>query len=900
MFKKVKKMKKQYLSIAIALALSSTYAHAVIIQGQHINSDSTYEVEDLTVEWNGSVTAPSITVTNDLQVNGPGGDTGGIVTSNGDLAVGTLQTTDGSVIVKEKLTITGSNLTNFYGKVEAKELHFSQAAQLLNRGTIQIDSLVGDEVAITNNLGRGNQPGTEFVITNMPTAIGSLSNYSVFKVGSAGEVLKVTGGVTNISGTITSVDGQAIGLNVGGTFNNGSDLTLTELTVNGSLANNANLTVEGNTTVNTSLSVANGKTVTIKGNLDVSKTPYNYGGTHSLSNVDGNLIVLGDAKVASGTVTSTGGLSVGGTLTITGQMLEYFGESQKFKVDNIILDHQAGRMDTARLSLKSEGDYHLKSLAIKNSTGQKEKYNGIQLFNANLTVDDMTVGTNAVGMIHFYEGTKHEAKIGTLNVVETGTFHVASKNGTSVDGSLNNIVVDNATFANDTYVNRKEGFVGLTFKNLTAEGKLNIQDFGDKSTLNINNLHANGGAVTIDQPMQGAATVINIAEGASVAMNRGTTVDSLTVNMGTLAKNALVVDSVGSNTKTSLNIDGKLNNKEASAVLQELDSAVKLGKDDKGNFEYVIGEGDLFGAITGDSTGAYHQEKNEKLTGLGAVTALSALTLRHEMNSLSKRMGELRDAPAGVGAWVRSYGSEMEYGAQNVKAKNNSIQVGSDYTFGDWKVGAAFSYTDGESSYDKGSADNKGYGVALYGTWFVPCGAYVDLMAKYNRLDNDFALNGMNGSYDSSAYGVSAETGYRFNFMDGGVFVEPQVGLAYSRMTGENFVASNGVTVDQDDYDSFIGRVGVRTGFKFPKDKGTIYARVSGVYDFEGAMSAVASKAGQSTKFEEDLGGAWLEMGVGANFNWTKNTYTYVDFERTNGGDVKENYRWNIGVRHNF
>ena len=92
----------------------------------------------------------------------------------------------------------------------------------------------------------------------------------------------------------------------------------------------------------------------------------------------------------------------------------------------------------------------------------------------------------------------------------------------------------------------------------------------------------------------------------------------------------------------------------------------------------------------------------------------------------------------------------------------------------------------------------------------------------------------------------------------------------------------------------------MRSGFYFPKDKGTIYARVSGVYDFEGAMRAVASKAGQSTKFEEDLGGAWLEMGVGANFNWTKNTYTYVDFERTNGGDVKENYRWNVGIHHNF
>lgn len=292
--------------------------------------------------------------------------------------------------------------------------------------------------------------------------------------------------------------------------------------------------------------------------------------------------------------------------------------------------------------------------------------------------------------------------------------------------------------------------------------------------------------------------------------------------------------------------------------------------------------------------------KNDKLDAFGSVTALSALTLRHEMNSLSKRMGELRDAPAGVGAWVRGYGSEMEYGAQNVTAKNNSIQVGSDYTVGDWKVGAAFTYTNGESSYDNGSADNKGYGMAVYGTWFVPCGAYVDLIVKYNRLDNDLAFNGMNGSYDANAYGVSAETGYRFNYMDGGVYVEPQVGIAYSRMTGETFKALNGVTVAQDDYDSFIGRVGVRTGFKFPKDKGTIYARVSGVYDFQGEVNATATKGKAFNTIEEDLGGAWLEMGVGANFNWTKNIYTYIDFERTNGGEVKENYRWNLGLRHTF
>jgi outer membrane autotransporter protein len=126
-------------------------------------------------------------------------------------------------------------------------------------------------------------------------------------------------------------------------------------------------------------------------------------------------------------------------------------------------------------------------------------------------------------------------------------------------------------------------------------------------------------------------------------------------------------------------------------------------------------------------------------------------------------------------------------------------------------------------------------------------------MAKYNRLENDFALNGMDGSYDANAYGVSAETGYRFNFKDGGLYVEPQVGVAYSRMTGDTFETGNGVTIAQDDYDSFIGRVGVRTGFKFPKDKGTIYARVSGVYDFQGMVNGTAFKDKAVNTIEEDL-----------------------------------------------
>lgn len=345
------------------------------------------------------------------------------------------------------------------------------------------------------------------------------------------------------------------------------------------------------------------------------------------------------------------------------------------------------------------------------------------------------------------------------------------------------------------------------------------------------------------------------------------------------------------------------NAQEAAKALQD---KIKIESDNnKDSNSLVVEEGNVNNGFTAkiDANGNLSditETKNTKLDALGSISALSAMTLRHEMNSLSKRMGELRDAPAGVGTWARYYGSEMEYGAQNLTSKNNTIQVGSDYAVGDWKVGIAANYTDGESSYNNGSADNKNYGLAVYGTWFIPCGAYVDLIAKYSRMNNDFALNGMNGSYENNAFTVSAETGYRFEFMDGGLFVEPQVGLSYGRIMGDDFTAQNGVRVEQDDYDSLIGRVGVRTGFKFPKDKGLIYARVSGLYDFQGEMNATATSGSARNTIEEDLGGAWLELGVGANFNWTDNTYSYIDIERTNGGDVKENYRFNVGIRHTF
>lgn len=315
-----------------------------------------------------------------------------------------------------------------------------------------------------------------------------------------------------------------------------------------------------------------------------------------------------------------------------------------------------------------------------------------------------------------------------------------------------------------------------------------------------------------------------------------------------------------------------------------------------------IKEGDIRGAstITTDGTNTTVTNfVNTKLDSFKSVNAISLMQCRHEMNDLTKRMGELRDSPEGIGSWVRVYGSEYEHGSQNVEAKNTSIQVGSDFDVGyGWKIGAAFSYTNTDASMKNGTADGDMYGFAVYGSWLHESGQFVDLIAKYTRMDNDFAIDNMSGSYDNNGYSVSAEYGWNLRFNDL-AFVEPQVELTYGTVTGDDFTASNGVRIEQDDTDSFIGRIGVRGGFLFPNNKGTIYARASVLHDFDGETAFKATK-GTSDAFTEDLGGTWYEFGVGANFNVTDQTYTYVDLERTTSAEVNENWRWNVGLRHVF
>lgn len=379
----------------------------------------------------------------------------------------------------------------------------------------------------------------------------------------------------------------------------------------------------------------------------------------------------------------------------------------------------------------------------------------------------------------------------------------------------------------------------------------------------------------------------------------GTTIDN-----GAITTHTLDIESISESESLNLGFNGiTADNIETVDDILVLAQGITLNSEELSSYTATVDEGKIQGAIEVEKDGdevKVHVAPNLKLSSLNGIHATSLLQWRHEMNDLTKRMGELRTSPEGIGAWARLYGSEQEYGAHSLETKNASVQVGADFDIGSsWKVGGAFSYTDSTSTMNNGDADGDMYGLALYGTWFNGSGQFVDLIAKYSRLSNDFRVDEMAGDYDNNAFSLSAEYGWHLKLNDIS-FVEPQVEITYGRILGDDFTTSNGVKVQQDDTDSLIGRVGLRGGFYFPDNRGTLYGRISALHDFKGETGFLASTSATHDYFSEDLGDTWCEFGVGANFKLTDATYTYVDLEKSTGGDVKENWRWNVGLRTVF
>ena len=297
------------------------------------------------------------------------------------------------------------------------------------------------------------------------------------------------------------------------------------------------------------------------------------------------------------------------------------------------------------------------------------------------------------------------------------------------------------------------------------------------------------------------------------------------------------------------------------------------------------------------SVGQVEVTKNPFTYGVKDTNALSLMTWRAEMNDMNKRMGELRDSKGEHGIWARMVRGRTEYGT--VSNQYNQYQLGYDRTIGSddtWTLGGAVTYTKGDSAYSAGTAENKHTGFALYGSKLNGDGSFIDLIAKYARLDNDYKTIWGNGSGDANGFSFSAEYGKRFT-QDTGFWVEPQAELTYGHVSSMSYHLGD-ISVNQDGINSFVGRLGFSLGKNIKK--GNIYARASYLYDFDGDTSVHFTDGGSPRTLKQDLGGGWWEVGIGTNLNLSDIAHFYFDVEKTFGGDISIPWQWNAGIRWSF
>lgn len=299
-------------------------------------------------------------------------------------------------------------------------------------------------------------------------------------------------------------------------------------------------------------------------------------------------------------------------------------------------------------------------------------------------------------------------------------------------------------------------------------------------------------------------------------------------------------------------------------------------------------------------------KQNTNILGIAEVSTLGLHIWRNEINDMNKRLGELRDSRGQAnGIWARVYTGQAEIGSLSVENDYTAFQFGYDrQVMPNVFVGAAFSYTDGDSDFAVGNADNKIYALTAYGSYVADSGLFVDVTAKYGRLENDFDIaladgTKSSGDYDANAFSMSAEAGWRYGLTDM-FFVEPQVEMMYVFVEDVDYTTSTGLAVHHDKADTFIGRAGFMLGAKCPNDKGNAYVRASVLHDFLGEADYAFAKNGDVRHLSNDLGGTWYEFGIGANFNWTGNLHSYLDVETSTGGEVDTDYRINVGIRYGF
>lgn len=752
------------------------------------------------------------------------------------------------------LTASGNNGIHNQnsGKITAEEI--TGTGYIHNAG----DTIDADTISITRDI-TNNAAST--IITDKITA-DSLQNDGTIKA--SADALDNVLGELNVckftnSGTLTVTNA-----NVSKSVTNSGTLTLDKIGSEGNLVNirnqsNGNLTVNGDV-FGDFYSGGNNGNMTVDGTV----TGYGYFSRNENASLTADkLIVTADGWNEINGAVDVDNMDVNGTMAVLTDKLDVADTT------NI----------NANLQFRAEsGNSKLNNVNLNNAS--------LQVGGESLTITgDMNVtGSEARFETWDYDNTNGDKKIevqGNMTLEEGASLLITNSTGAGSSFEATNIILnEGSTLSNsERYASSLDDYTDA-FNNFSV------------TTLNGTN-----------------ATIVNDGN-MDIGTLSGT---DNNIEVHNLEKAQITI---GTNNSTGLQVTGtseatdNFDQNNILGSLQGLADTVEITNGNQLN-NVVAEEGKIFGEITAEIdangnvvAGSVIENGNIANEGITELANVAFMAWRAENDEMHQRMGELRSSKGEAGIWARMKRGESKYGDMDIKNQYSTYQLGYDEKVGDsnWYIGGAISRTEGKSSFATGSGENQSTGFTVYGTYVADDGQYVDLSAKYARLDNEFDVFGRSGiestgDYRNNGYAFSAEYGKRIE-AGNDFWIEPQVQLTYGHLSSANYTTSRNVRVTQDAMDSVVGRLGFAAG----KDigAGNVYVKASYLYDFDGETSVSMTDGKNSAVYDQDLGGGWFEVGIGTNINLSETSHLYFDVEKTYGGDIEIPWQWNAGVRFDF
>jgi outer membrane autotransporter protein len=292
------------------------------------------------------------------------------------------------------------------------------------------------------------------------------------------------------------------------------------------------------------------------------------------------------------------------------------------------------------------------------------------------------------------------------------------------------------------------------------------------------------------------------------------------------------------------------------------------------------------------------------------------------LDSVHKRQGELRDV-----ATTRSTNSEQRERAFFARVNGSNSDVSGDRASGyeqditylqaggnvfgrdmedgaTLRIGGAISRGQSklQASASSAKVDLKGTTVALTSTYQTPAGWYLDGVAQLTDYSATIQTTerGRVGAPDGLGLGLSLEGGYPMD-LGGGLVFEPQAQLSYQKIKFDTFVDADRITVDLQDGESLLGRVGGRIKKTFNPNTArqwTLYAEGNLVHEFLKDRSITAG----GISFASDSLGTSAQVGGGINAQVGANTALFAGLSYSKGLSKGAADAWgaNLGLRIAF